>query len=326
MIKVDVFNELGNQLFIYAYARALSLEYNEPIVINKSVALMYLIKLNFPQLMKVSYKLDYFNIVPCRVQNSFIGFIQSIPPVLHMIWYRRKQDDYDFMDSLFKRVTGKGRHYYADTRFASYFSHAKTTKKTKHVHGAWSSEKYFEKYRETIRNELRVVTTPSKENQNIIDEMNSCNSVAVHFRKGDFVTIKKIQGLLDICSTDYYMRGMRYIAKSVPNPVFYIFSNEMQWVHSYMKFEYPVKFIEGNAAHEDLRLMYNCKHFIISNSTFPWWGSYLSDNPNKIVVTPSVWNKEYPEKGKDILRSDMILMNPFDETSHKNLPQKEVKL
>lgn len=309
MIKLDVFYELGNQLFMYAYARALSLEYNEPIVINTKTAFEYIAKIRFPNGMKSSYRLKYFNITPCKIQNPIIGFIESIPPSVHMCLHRWKQADDEKMASLYYKMTAKGKHYFADTAIARYLPHQHTDKPVKHLHGVWVSEKSFSHCSDIIKKELRVITPVSEQNRIMIEEMQSCNSIAIHFRRGDIVAEKGFRDSY-ICTTEYYIRGMKYIADHVSNPIFFIFSDDINWVRDNVKFEYPVKYMDfNNPAHEDLRLMYNCKHFIISNSTFSWWGSYLSDNPNKIVIAPSIWSKKY--KGKyDVYRKEMVLLDP----------------
>jgi len=310
MIKVDLIAGLGNQLFEYAYARALSLEYNEPIVINTKTALTLLSRLRFPNVAKRNYQLNFFNITPCVIQNPIIGFFQSIPPAIHACLHMSKQKDEKEMSSLFLKMTAKGKHYFADTATSGYFPHSHTEKKIKHLHGVWASEKYFSHYGETIRKELRVITPISEQNRLIIEEMQNCNSVAVHFRRGDYLSVKQNNLDLNICTEGYYKKGMRYIAEHVANPVFYIFSDDIDWIKTNVKFEYSVKYIDyGNTAHEELRLMYNCKHFVIPNSTFSWWASYLSDNQKKIVIAPSYWNRRYKDK-HDICRDDMVLLNP----------------
>jgi hypothetical protein len=317
MIKVDIFAGLGNQLFEYAYARALSLEYNEPIVINTETLIWLLINLRLPGTEKCyGYQLKYFNITPCVMQNPVIGFLESINPALHVCLHRPIRPDmenFKKMSALFLKVTAKGKYYFADIATNRYYPHCRTNKKTKHVHGIWQSEKYFANYSETIRKELRVITPISEKNQIMIKEMQSCNSVAIHFRLGEYVENKTNRELVHICTEEYYKRGMCYIAEHTLNPVFYIFSNDIQWIKNNIKFDYPVKFVDNNnPGYEDLRLMYNCRHFIIANSTFSWWGSYLSDNKDKIVVAPSYWIRKYANMD-DIYRNDMILINPDEE-------------
>jgi len=309
MIIVNIFHGLGNQLFEYAYARALSLEYNEPIVINTKTAIEPLTTLRLRFFFDdVNYQLNQFNISPCEIQNPIIGFIESIPPVIHMCLHRINRKDYKKMSDLFLKMTAKGKYYLAGTTDTYYFRHSHTDKKTKHVHGLYPSEKYFKHYSEIIKKELRVISPLSEQNRLIIEEMRSCNSVAVHFRRGDY--IKKANRDVNICSVDYYKCGMRYIAEHTSNPIFYIFSNDIPWIKTNVAFDYPVKYVDhNNPAYEDLRLMYNCKHFVMPNSTLSWWGSYLSNNPDKIVVAPSYWNRRIPN-WRDLIRNDMVLINP----------------
>ena len=104
---------------------------------------------------------------------------------------------------------------------------------------------------------------------------------------------------------------MRYIAERAKNPVFYIFSDnlkEIEWIKENYHFDFDVQYIElNNPDYEELRLMYQCKHFVIANSTFSWWGSYLAANEDKIIVAPKIWNKNY-FKRFDIYTEKMILV------------------
>jgi len=249
------------------------------------------------------------------MQNPVIGFLESIYPAIHCCLHRPKPGMNNFKKerALFLKMAAKGKYYASDLAPKRYYPHCRTNRKIKHVHGIWQSEKYFANYSETIRKELRVITPISEKNQLMIKEMQSCNSVAVHFRRGDFVNMKRTKPIFDICSEEYYKRGMCYIAEHTLNPVFYIFSNDIQWVKTNVKFDYPVKFVDNNnPGYEDLRLMYNCKHFVIPNSTLSWWGSYLSDNKDKIVVAPSYWLRKYANYD-DTYRNDMVLINPEEE-------------
>ena len=94
------------------------------------------------------------------------------------------------------------------------------------------------------------------------------------------------RALLNICDYNYYLKSMEYISNKVDSPVFYIFSNsseDINWIKNNYDFSmYNTVYVDlNNPDYEELRLMYNCKHFIISNSTFSWWGQYLCNNPEK---------------------------------------------
>jgi len=302
--------DTGNQLFEYAFARFLSLENdNETISINDKTFFYFVVGILWPKSLKVTNKLKYFNIQNTVVCNSLFGFINSILPFFHAVLHRHKQEDNQYMSKLFLKMSAKGKYWFADTSCPSYYDFVVPINKTKHLHGAWLSEKYFFKHRDIIREELRVITPISELNKVMLDRIQSCESVAVHFRRGDAIEVKRFAKGLDVCDTNYYLKAMDLIAGKLINPVFFIFSNDLDYVRKNIEFKYPVILVDNNnPGHEDLRLMYNCKHFVIQNSTFSWWGSYLSDNSEKIIVAPNKFIKTFPNKDV-FFRDDMILLD-----------------
>ena len=161
-----------------------------------------------------------------------------------------------------------------------------------------------------IKKELHVRKEPSDKNKEKIEELQQCNAVCVHIRRGDYVSNEKNRALV-VCDETYYKRGMEYIAERVENSVFYIFSDNLQeinWIKENYHFDYNVQYIElNNLDYEELRLMYQCKHFIIANSTFSWWGAYLSANEDKVIIAPATWNKDYSGQ-IDVYTKSMILL------------------
>ena len=135
-------------------------------------------------------------------------------------------------------------------------------------------------------------------NIDLYNIINSSNSICVTIRRGDFISVEENKKLHYVCNEDYFYRAMDIIAKKVNNPKFIIFSDDIEWVKNNMNFKYDVLYEEGNdPIWEKLRLMYSCKNFIISNSTFSWWAQYLSRNERKIVISPNRWfNNEYESK------------------------------
>lgn len=134
---------------------------------------------------------------------------------------------------------------------------------------------------------------PFKEERNILleKEMNDCNSVAIHVRKGkDYQTRIWYK---DTCSMEYYNKAISVIKEKVDNPQFYVFTDNPQWVKENFK-DLDYTLVEGNPAvgygsHFDMQLMSVCKHNIISNSTYSWWSAFLNKNENKIVIVPEIW-------------------------------------
>ena len=126
--------------------------------------------------------------------------------------------------------------------------------------------------------------------------------MSLHIRRGDY-TKPSTQSLHGLCNAEYYAKSIAYIAERVENPVFFIFSDDIDWAKENMKTGYEQYYIDFNDAsqnHEDLRLMSNCKHHIVANSTFSWWGAWLDPNPIKIVTIPSIWFAGYDYDTRDL--------------------------
>jgi hypothetical protein len=112
------------------------------------------------------------------------------------------------------------------------------------------------------------------------------NSVSIHIRRGDFLLEEEKFG--NICTPQYYGKAITEIGRRVETPVFFFFSDDMKWVRENMRIPHPyyIDWNRGKDSWQDMFLMSKCKHHIIANSTFSWWGAWLNPSPQKVVVTP----------------------------------------
>lgn len=307
MIRVNLIGGLGNQMFEYAYARAIAEESGDmDIIVNPFFNAYYHIP--------VEKKIILFeNSLKYLVLNKDVHELSRakgmIYAALDFIRYAADAVLYKFMTrQKFAYRTARGNYMLCRYGY-TYYEHSKKFRSKKVLAGLYQSGRFFEKIRPIIVEEFRVKNEPSKENAAMINELSGCNSVCVHIRRGDYSDPK--WSFLKICNEQYYRDGMDYIAEHVGDPVFYIFSNnsrDLKWIKDNYHFDYDVRYVDmGNSACEDMRLMCSCKHFVLSNSTLGWWGSYLSENADKIVVVPDAWQKEetYTE-AFDIYRDDMV--------------------
>ena len=117
------------------------------------------------------------------------------------------------------------------------------------------------------------------------------NSVAIHIRRGDYFNNSKARNYHGILGEDYYKKSITYVKKKVKSPNFFIFSDDIELVKKTLPCFNNKKFIfiDTKSSINDLYLMCNCRHFIIANSTFGWWGAWLSKNKHKIVCAPKRW-------------------------------------
>jgi len=159
--------------------------------------------------------------------------------------------------------------------------------------GYFQNEKYFKHFRKTLLQHfsLNAENSLDKKNLEISEMIQKTNSVSIHIRRGDYVTLESANFMHGLCSLDYYEKAIKYIAKRVKNPHFYVFSDDIDWIQANLKTNYPNTVIDFNQdrSHFDLELMKNCKHNITANSSFSWWGAWLNENPKKIVIAPKKW-------------------------------------
>lgn len=177
------------------------------------------------------------------------------------------------------------------------------------LHGYWQSYRYFEDIADNLRQELQFRHAPDRENARMIDLIESSASVSLHVRRGDYVSNAAFSAALGACDADYYQRAIAKISHETLNPKFFVFSDDPDWAESNLELPGDPVFIRHNLGRsdvEDLRLMTHCKHFIIANSSFSWWGAWLARGPNKVVIAPERWFNKDKTPPADRIPSDWL--------------------
>lgn len=307
MITVHMMGNLGNQLFIYAMARSLQLEQNDNLTIDLSG-----LKRRY---YCANYKLDDFNLPDDINYNiSMLGFWRRnyyllTSRIFHLQSYicNHYREDRLMPRTMLRRWFNRGCYYNNDR---PYYEYPNSDKQFKYIYGYFQSEKYFIKHKEVIVRELQVKKPISESDAVLIEKMQSENSVAVSIRANMAPENPNVKDnlMLGMIDKDFYYRGMKEIASRVENPVFYIFADSIDIVKAEYNFPYPVIYVSPEDSSTGLRLMNNCKHYVISNSTFSWWGAYLSTNKNKIVVMPEIYDR-FPPKRDDIYFGNPIKLS-----------------
>lgn len=156
------------------------------------------------------------------------------------------------------------------------------------VIGYWQDERYFKHIDEEVR---RAFTFRNIDELNLKlgKDMTQCNSVSLHIRRGDYLKYPQYQ----VCTPSYYKKSIELIIKRVEAPVFYIFSDDLEWSNNFIK-EFGVNYKlvsinRGRDSYKDMYLMTQCRHNIIANSSFSWWGAWLGTYKDKIVIRPDEW-------------------------------------
>ncbi|MBO4683439.1 MAG: alpha-1,2-fucosyltransferase [Alphaproteobacteria bacterium] len=157
------------------------------------------------------------------------------------------------------------------------------------IQGYFQVAKYYGPVRAQLLQDFTPRNNPNAANKKILDLIHTTNSVSLHIRRGDYVKLQQVHGL---CDLDYYKRGIEYIANKIRKPHFFIFSDDTEWVLENLKIDFPYTVVDINHGRDsawDMYLMMQCKHNIIANSSFSWWGAWLNQNPAKIVIAPLRW-------------------------------------
>ncbi len=149
----------------------------------------------------------------------------------------------------------------------------------------FQSEEYFKNIPRIIRSEFSLKESLSEKLQPILEEIRKSNSVSVHIRRTDYLTK---QHRYVILNPNYYETAMKIISEKIENPLFFFFSDDIEWAKKNIPHSDNSVFL-SNQDYEDLYLMSQCKHNITANSTFSWWGAWLNNNSNKVVITPKKW-------------------------------------
>lgn len=158
--------------------------------------------------------------------------------------------------------------------------------------GFFQSFRYFENIRHQILHAFKFdENSLSVKTKDIAEQMRNCNSVALHIRRGDYLKPQFVLGFGTCCNMDYYCRAIDYICNKVDNPHFFLFSDDPEWVRENINVDNQtlVDFNQATDSWQDMYLMTQCIHNIIANSSFSWWGAWLGEQMDKIVIAPKRW-------------------------------------
>lgn len=268
---------LGNQMFQYATARALAHRRHTRLLLDTSTY-EAMAAIDTPR----KYELDVYNIKGTIASSKELQKIQQPSSVKKMILK-------DIKHNVIKRDSKLWPYH---ERTTGYDSRVKWLPNNSYLVGWWQCPKYFESIRPALLKEFEPVKKPNKRNAELLKLVSSCSSVAIHVRRGDYVSNKHASSHHGLAPIDYYSQAIRYIEKQVPSARFIVFSDDLKWCRKELPLPKDSIFVEGNdgnKAYEDIRIMKNCKHAIIANSSFSWWGAWLNTNPSKIIIAPKEW-------------------------------------
>lgn len=282
MIVSNIIGGLGNQMFQYSLGFSLAKKLNTSLFLDIS-------SFKNPNIYaKRQYELKIFEIDNLFIKsNNLINLVNSI--------FHLKVNPY-----LCKSVREVATKY-----------NSSILKKSGRLYldGYWQSYKYFSDYEQDIANIYKFRAPLSTQTLKKAQEINKNNSISIHVRRGDYVADTSTNKHHGTCSQSYYQRSIEYISKKVKNPTFYIFSDDPDWVKKNITIKQKTVYITHNKTNDswqDMYLMSKCKHNIIANSSFSWWGAWLNSNINKIIIAPRKWFRDTSIDTRDLIPPDWI--------------------
>lgn len=283
MIIVKLMGGLGNQMFQYAFAQELASIYGEKIVYDLSsfqTDRQRMLALQYLEVDKIS---DWKDVVPEVDRQKIICKEKR-----YHVWQRvmRELHGNDRVgEKTFLHYSKKGYYFNFDPY---YYELPIADSKYKIAYGYFQGESYFKHCIDKVKNQYRIRSELeiTENEQKWLNQIKCNNSVCVHIRTGDYKQLRNKR--FDVCTIEYFRRGIEFFKRKLNNPLFFVFTNDTIGTQSICKLP-NVFLIHGLHDYQDMRLMMACKHFLISNSTFSWWTSYLSNNSNKIVIVPQKW-------------------------------------
>lgn len=304
-IKLVFEGGLGNQLFQLAYGMYLQGKYGCKVSYDVS-------KFKTEAIEYREFELDSFDIPQDwqrekvrkgRVKRFGYRYLLYLPITYLYIRYRKSLKNGDSkrnIDNLYQSfINFIGIHR---CHFANYTNPSFSLLNSMLIYGQWIWKEMVKSQENYLKDEIKVVTPLSDSNAHFLEQIKSTNSVGVHIRRGDYVTL----GLI-ACNIKYYEACIKRMSEIENNAVFFIFSDDIPWVKDSLKVEAPLVFIDNNnPSPEDMRLLYSCNHFIMSNSTFSWWGAFLGKCPTKKVMCPRYWNIKNMKKESSLIFDEWI--------------------
>lgn len=265
-------------MFQYACGKALALELGVELKLDIS----FLADKNERENFTVrDYELGVFRIV------DKVADIKDVRRFIPDLWNCTKVD---LLKYKFLRLLNGNHYYYEQKKFQMEERISQISDKT-YLYGYFQTEKYFTGIRNELLSIFELRNEPDDLNQQFIEQLSEENAVSIHVRRGDYHNSP-----FTLLGLSYYRRAIEIIKEEVLNPRFYVFTNDADWVRdNFQSLGIDLDIImhnQGQQSYMDMVLMSQCKHNICANSSFSWWGAWLNQNADKVVVTPQNWFKD----------------------------------
>jgi hypothetical protein len=291
MIIVKLMGGLGNQMFQFAFGKYLSLKHNNELALDLSA-------------FKNIRENDGFTIRTFGLDAFNVSYAIASSKEIEKCYLHFKNKRHRIIGSIYRKI-----YSYSILTEDNYDPLQNNYRNNLYLIGYWQSEKYFKEIKEVLLSEFTLKNHMEPYPLSILSKITNCESVSIHIRRGDYITNKAAFDILGPCSLEYYYNSVKYIAERIVNPIFYVFSDDINWVKDNFRIDYPFEIVDNIGPEIEMSLMMVCKHNIISNSSFSWWGAWLNTNKSNITICPKNWFKIKPVTKYEITPDNWIKLN-----------------
>ena len=281
---VNIIGGLGNQMFQYAFAIALQEKWKEEVKIDTH-HYNYLFSKYFHGNNFYHNGFEIDKIFPCaRLKKALVWDILKVSYYVPNFAISR----------VARKILPKRRYEFIQKAKDSYIYDEKvfTDNKYRYYEGYWMSARFLFPYRNKIKETYKFDSFTSSQNKEYELLLLKDNSVTIHVRRGDYLNCTN---MTNICNLDYYRKAITKVKEQISNPIFFIFSNDIEWCKENLKQDlhnnivYFVTNNKGCESYRDMQLMSLARCNILANSSFSWWGAFLNDRNDQIVFVPNKW-------------------------------------
>jgi hypothetical protein len=285
LVIVRLLGGLGNQMFQYATGRAVADRLGVPLLLDISAFQRY--DLRRFELHEWAVQADVANSFALWRAGTLPNLFPPFQRFLHKVRVLRQP-------SVFKEKS-----FAYDPAICNVAAPIV-------LDGYWQSERYFHHIADRLRRDFVLARSVNDENHGMSLQIQHAGvrAVSLHIRRGDYVSDAKTAQYHGVCSLEYYAAAAEHVALRVPDPIFFVFSDDLEWVSENLKLRHTVRLVNvngpGHGAY-DMALMMACRHHVIANSSFSWWGAWLNPHADKIVIAPKRWFKDAPHDTTDLV-------------------------
>lgn len=268
-VIVRIEGGLGNQLFQYAAARSLADRLGCDLALDLR---------GLAQIGERPFQLELYR---TRATVADAQLLADLPEWRSSRWGRIRSGLAQSVPALYDYPVFWPRSFAFDPRF-------ERIRRPVYLVGYWQSEKYFAWNRVRLLKDIQLIT-PESPTTPMLKEICSSRSVGLHIRRGDYVTNAAAAQFHGLCDMAYYQASVQALQQQFADIQVFVFSDEPAWARAHLRLGVPTHYVVSNPGHIDLELMRHCRHHVVANSSFSWWGAWLCESAGQVVHAPRCW-------------------------------------